>query len=68
MIVADFLKALGQLGDPRFQSVLWRGIGLTLLLLAAIFAALFWLIGWLVPDTFTLPWIGTITWVDSLLS
>ena len=30
MILGDFLKALGQIGDPRFRRVLWLGIGLTI--------------------------------------
>ncbi len=68
MIFSDAFRAIGQMGDPRFQSVLWRGIGLTVLLLVAIYAVFVWLIGWFVPDSFTLPWIGEITWVDNLLS
>jgi len=48
--------------------VFWRGIGLTFLLLFAVFALVYYLVGWLIPDSFTLPWIGTITWVESLAS
>ena len=33
MILSSFLLALAQLSDPRFRSVLWRGIGLTIALL-----------------------------------
>jgi len=35
-MLGDFFRALGQLGDRRFRSVLWRGIGLTLALLVAV--------------------------------
>ena len=68
MIFSDFLKAVGQLPDRRFQGVLWLGIGLTLALLVAIYAGLVWLIQLTVPDTLSLPWIGEIGGIDSLLS
>jgi CysZ protein len=65
-MIRDLALALGQLPDPRFQRVLWRGVGLALLLLAATSAALFWLLGWALPDTFTLPFAGEVTWLDDL--
>ncbi|WP_155774057.1 EI24 domain-containing protein [Rhodovulum sp. MB263] len=68
MILTAFLKTLGQIGDRAFRRVLLLGIGLSVLLLAAIYAVIFFLIGWLVPDSLTLPWIGEITWVDNILS
>ncbi|MBL3564605.1 EI24 domain-containing protein, partial [Rhodovulum sulfidophilum] len=68
MILTAFLKTLGQIGDRAFRRVLLLGIGLSVLLLAAIYAVIFFLIGWLVPDTLTLPWIGEIHWVDNILS
>jgi len=68
MIFSAFLKTLGQIGDRAFRRVLFLGIGLSLLLLAAIYALIFILIGWFVPDTFTLPWLGEVHWVDELLS
>jgi len=64
MIFDDFLKALGQLGDAKFRSVLLRGIGLTVLLLAAIT----WGIQWILPDSVSLPWFGEIEWLTTLLS
>ena len=67
MILDSFLKALGQLGDGRFQRVLWMGIGLTLGLFVAAFVALRRTIGWLVPDAVTLPWIGEVHWVERAL-
>lgn len=67
MILTAFTRALTQSGDPRFRRVLFLGVGLTLLLLAAIYALAFYAVGWLVGDSLTLPLIGTITWVDTLL-
>ena len=67
MIVTSFMRALGQAGDPRFRKVLFLGIGLTLALLVALYAIVFFVVGWLAGDSMTLPLIGTVTWVDSLL-
>lgn len=58
MILGDFLRALGQIGDPRFRRVLWLGLGLTLALLVAIYAATLGLIAVFTPDALTLPWVG----------
>ncbi|WP_188671586.1 EI24 domain-containing protein [Neptunicoccus cionae] len=60
----DFAKALGQIGDPRFRSVLLRGIGLTVLLLAGVTTG----VQFLLPDSVSLPWFGEIGWLSSLLS
>lgn len=68
MILGDFLKAIGQLADPRFRAVLWRGLGLTVLLLAGLAALVAWGIGWLVPDEITLPWIGSLGGIDTIAS
>lgn len=68
MILGDFLKALAQLPDRRFLKVVALGVLLTLALLGGIYALLAGLIGWFVPDSFTLPWIGEVRWVENLLS
>ncbi|APG47711.1 EI24 domain-containing protein [Phaeobacter porticola] len=68
MILNDFLKALGQTGDPRFRKVLLLGIGLTLALLVVTYAAFLALIQWLVGPDAILPLIGPVTWIDDLLS
>ena len=68
MIFTSFFKALGQIGDPRFRKVLWRGVALTLGLLAVITAVLVWGIGWMVGDAVTLPLLGEVQWVDNVLS
>jgi len=68
MIFADFFKALGQLPDPRFRRVLFLGIGLTLALLIAAYAALLWIIGMIDPSSISIPGVGQITWLGDLLS
>jgi len=68
MIFASFLKAIAQLPDPRFRSVLWRGIGLTVALLVGLYAILLWLIEWLTAEPITLPGVGEVTWLGDLLS
>ena len=67
MILTDFAKALAQLPDPRFQSVLWRGIGLTIALLVGLYALLLQLIAWATADPITLPGVGEVTWIGDLL-
>ncbi|MBK1636403.1 EI24 domain-containing protein [Rhodovulum adriaticum] len=68
MILSAFLKTLGQIGDRAFRRVLLLGLGLTVLLLAVVYALVFFLVGWMLPDTLSLPWIGAVNWVDELLS
>ena len=68
MILGDFLRALGQLHDRRFQKVVGLGVLLSLALLAGAYVVVAWLVGWFVPDSFTLPWLGEVTWVNDLAS
>ncbi len=68
MIFTAFLKTLGQIGDRRFRRVLLLGIGLTLALLIAAYAAVIWLVQGMVGDTTVLPVIGEVTWLGDLLS
>ena len=68
MIFADFAKALAQTSDPRFRRVLFLGIGLTLALLVAVYAAFLWLLNWLDPATLNLPFLGPNAFVGGLLS
>lgn len=51
MIVTDFLKAFGQLWDPRFQKVLWSSVAWAVVVLLAISAALVGMVNWLVSDS-----------------
>ena len=67
MILSSFFKALAQLPDRRFRRVLWRGIGLTLALLVAVYAGLLWLIERLTKGPVSLPGVGEVTWLGDLL-
>jgi CysZ protein len=67
MILADFVKALGQLSDPRFRRVLWLGLGLTVALLVAAYAGLLWVISLGAPEELEIPGVGPVTWVGDLL-
>lgn len=68
MILGDFFKAVGQLTDARFRRVLMLGIGLSIALLIAAYAALLWVINTLDPSSINIPGIGPITWLGDLLS
>ncbi|KJZ19656.1 EI24 domain-containing protein [Loktanella sp. S4079] len=67
MILMSFIKALAQLPEARFQSVLWRGIGVTIGLLIAFYWGLISLINWLASGPINLPLIGEVTWIDDAL-
>ena len=68
MIFDDFLKAIGQLPDPRFRKVLLLGIGLTLALLVGAYAVILALINMFTGDTMVLPGGYEVTWLGDLLS
>jgi CysZ protein len=68
MMFGDFLRALGQLNDPRFRRVLLLGIGLTLVLLVVVYALFIGAIQIFVPDQIDLPWVGPVNGIDTLLS
>ena len=68
MILKSILAALSQMSDARFRSVLLRGVGLTLALLIGAYVVVFWLIQFLLPEAFTLPFVGEVRFVDDLLS
>ncbi|MCX7644464.1 MAG: EI24 domain-containing protein [Rhodobacteraceae bacterium] len=67
-MLTAFLRALGQLGDRRFRRVMLLGIGLSFLLLAAIYALFLGAIQWLVPETVAIPFLGPVGGLDTLLS
>ena len=62
----DFFRSVGQMTDPRFRNVLMKGVALTVGLLIAVTLAMTWLVGFLVPDTVSLPLIGDVSWVDGI--
>jgi hypothetical protein len=67
-LAATSLKALGQLGDRRFAGVLLKGVGLTVLGLALATWGVVAGLGWLLPETLSLPWIGEVGFVDDVVS
>ncbi len=66
MILGDFLKALGQIGDRRFRRVVMIGVALTLALLVGLGWVANWAVVWLVPDQVVLPWIGPVGGLDTV--
>lgn len=62
----DIIKAIGQIGDPRFRNVLLMGVGLSLGLLIAFSIVFIWFVQWMVGPAITLPWFGEITWLDNV--
>lgn len=60
MIFTAFFKTLGQIGEPRFRRVFFRGVGLTLALLVAAMFAVQGLVSWATPETMVLPFIGEV--------
>ena len=68
MIFTSFAAALGQMTDARFRGVLLKGIGLTILLLAALYTLVFFGVLWLLPETVSMPWIGELNVAQSLIS
>lgn len=66
-LLVDLGRALAQLGDPRFL----RALGWSLLITLAGLVAAFWvvmlLLGSVLPETVTLPWIGPVSFVDDLV-
>ncbi|MBT9384506.1 EI24 domain-containing protein [Pseudooceanicola sp. CBS1P-1] len=66
MILKAFARALSQIGDPRFRKVLFLGLGLTLGLLIAACVVVWYGLEWLTGPDVTLPWIGTVHWLDTL--
>lgn len=67
-MIGDFLKALGQLPDPRFRRVLLLGLGLTIALLLGATLLFAWVVGLFIPETVTLPFFGAVTWLGSVAS
>lgn len=67
-ILTDFQKAVAQFSDRRFLAVLVKALGLTLALFLAISLGFSWLLGLILPDQITVPFLGEITIFSSLLS
>lgn len=69
MIVSSVSKAIAQFGtDPRFRAVVWLGLGLTVAALFIVSALVIWGVGALIGPSVTIPFIGTVGWVDTAVS
>lgn len=66
-LIIDLGRSLAQLTDPRFRHVLWKSLAISVAGLAALFVLVMLLLGIFLPDTMTLPWIGTVGFVDTLV-
>ncbi len=62
-MIDDIFKALGQVSDPKFLGVFFRGVGLTVLLLVLTTMGVLWLL----PNSISLPWFGELAWLTPLL-
>jgi CysZ protein len=67
-LIADLGRALAQMGDPRFLRVLLWAVALTVATLAALTWAVVAGLGWVLPDTLTLPWVGEVGFLDEAAS
>ncbi len=67
MIFAAFAKALGQLHDGRFVRVMGLGMALSLALLVAAYAVLLWLLESVTPGTISIPFVGPIGGLHTLV-
>ena len=61
MIVSVFLRGWEDLLRPGALKIVGLGVLLSLGLFVALYFALLWVMGWVLPDTLALPWIGTAT-------
>ncbi len=67
VIFSCFIKAIGQMGDPRFRRVVVLGVLLALALLAGVYAGFLWLIESLAPGSVDIPLVGPVGGIDTLL-
>ncbi|MDZ4137152.1 MAG: EI24 domain-containing protein [Paracoccaceae bacterium] len=67
-MLADFLRALGQIGDRRFRRVLFLGVALSLALLIGVYAAFLWVVQSFTPESLDIPFVGPVGGLGTLLS
>jgi uncharacterized protein involved in cysteine biosynthesis len=68
MIFSDFLRSIAQFDDPRFRRVLWRGLGLTIVLLAAACLLVIYGVNQLLSSGLVAGVIGDQSWLGSLFN
>ena len=68
MILSDFLKSVTQFDDPKFRRVLWRGLGLTIVLLIAACLLVNFGINQLLSSAWAANLIGNQSWLGALIN
>lgn len=68
MILGSIFAALRQWSDPRFQRAIWLGLALAIALLFGMYALVLMVVQLFTPDALTLPWVGEVHGVTTLLS
>lgn len=68
MILSAFARAIAQISDPRFRQALWFGLALAVALLFGMYALVLLVVQWLTPDALTLPLVGEVRGLATLLS
>ena len=63
-VLVHVARAIGQFDDPRFTRVLAKGIALSIGGLVGLAWLVALLVGWIMPDTVTLPWLGEVGFLD----
>jgi CysZ protein len=68
MITGSIAAALRQWNDPKFRRAIWFGLALAISLLFAMYAVVLLIVQVVTPDALTLPWIGEVSGLATLLS
>ena len=68
MILSGFLKSVAQFDDPKFRRVLWRGLGLTIVLLIAACLLVNFGINQLLSSAWAANLIGDQSWLGALIN
>ena len=68
MIFSDFLRSIAQFDDPKFRRVLWRGLRLTIVLLAAACLLVIYGVNQLLSSALVAGVIGDQSWLGSLFN
>jgi uncharacterized protein involved in cysteine biosynthesis len=68
MIFSDFLRSVAQFDDPRFRRVLWRGLGITIVLLAAACLLVICGVNQLLSSALVAGMINDQSWLGSLFN
>ena len=59
-LIGDFFRSVGQMADPKFLWVLFKALGITILILAGLGWVAVWLVGFLPTSLGEWPWIGEV--------